>query len=303
MADLKTEDGSIAQTPAPAASEEDTLTAALVDDEPEPVAETAPAEEVAETPAETPAAETTEPPAAEVAAEPVETPAETPAPGTPNKALQAAQQNQATLERKLDALLEKIGTGAATPQQVQQVQSLQAKAAEVADEVSGLIADGYEIDPFSDTKKVVKKVVGQDHRITALEARLQQAETRAQAAEEQTRWATVEAKYPGVDVRAKWSEARAAAQAEGFEADLEKRANQLFHEYAKAAGTKPAAAAPAPVPPPKAPAATKPAPATARKAPPTTPGGASVTVSGAVSRPAQLNEEAQTEALAKALWR
>lgn len=312
MAKLTSEDEVAEAAPT---GDDDKLTAALVDDEPDAEAETAPAEEVAEAPAEETPTETTEEPAAEVAEAPTEeavpaaeptpeTPAEVPTPGTPNKALQAAQQNQAALERKLDALTAMIQQqGKATPEQAQQVATIQAKAVEVADEVSGLLAEGREFDPFTDTKPVIKRVIGQDSRITALEARLQQAEARAVQAEESARWTSVESQYPGVDVRAKWAEAVEQAKAEGFTADLTTRANFIFHESAKASVAKPAElvpAKPAIAVPPKA---KTPAP-TARKAPPTTPGGAGVTPkTGVVSRPAQVSEEAQTEALAKALWR
>jgi hypothetical protein len=307
---LNTEDES---TPAPLTTDGDELADSLViDDTPEAVAEQ-PAEEVADdVPAEEPAPEAEAPgePAAEATTE-TETPAEQPVdppqqPGTADKALQKLQQDNAAINRKLEAVLAKIEeSGKATPQQVQQVATLQAKAEEVADEIAAIAnATTDTVDAFDGTIKVAKRVVTHDKRIASLEERVQQAEARAAQAEEAASWIKVEQKYPGVNVRSVWEQALQKAEALGYEGKaLAKRADELFHETAAAAVTKPEtpAAKPAtPVPQPKAPI--KPAP-TARKAPPTTPGGASVTAkaNGAIKRPAPVSDEEKWDRLADSL--
>lgn len=296
---------------------EDPLVAALVHDEtPDPEAAPAEPEPAApQTEAQTPEvveadaeegtadqpADEAQPEASEdepVATEEPEAPAQQP--GTPNKALQRSQMRQSEIERKLDTLLARIETqGAATPQQATQAATLQEQAQKVADEIEALAADGYELDPFTDTKKVVKRVASQEHRIAQLEAQLR--ETQAN-----TQWQKVEAKYPGVDVRTLWQQAAERAQKLGYQGDAgTRRANEFFHDLAAAALPKPKAepAKTAITPSPKAPVPT--AQTTARKAPPVTSGGASVAVKsgGQVRRPAPASDESVLDSLASKLVR
>jgi vacuolar-type H+-ATPase subunit I/STV1 len=304
MADvLKTEE----ETPTPEPAPVDLIDTLVQDEaaqvetpaepEPEPVAEE-PAAEPETPPEETPSEEPTEP-VAEVPTEPEAPPA---APGTPNKALQKAQQERSAVDRQLaeiKALIEQQGNKA-TPAQIEKVERLQEKAEQVADEIDVLLAPGYEANPFEDQTKIVKKVKSQDNELSTLKQRLAAVEARAEAAEAESNWSKLESRYTGVDVRKAWQDAIAQAQAEGFEADLTKRANQLFHQNAAASvvAAKPATPAPATAPiPPKAKPA-QPATTTARKAPPVTPGGASVTVkSGAINRPAPVSQEAKMDSL------
>jgi hypothetical protein len=303
------------QTPDPELSA-DELVASLVDsEEPEVVAETPTEEAPAETVEESqPEAEATEEPAAEttevVEPEAETPPAETPAPvtpGTPNKVLQAAQQDLSAVNRKIDALMAKIEEqGRATPQQVQQVETLKAKADEAADEIAALAnATPDTVDSFDGTIKVAKRIVshGQtleshDQRFNAIEAKLFDAEQRANLAELQAahgdKWKPV------------WAQAQAEIEELGITPDDPKfhnAANTLFHKKLKAtAVTTPVTpvAKPASTTSPKAPI--KPAPTTARKAPPTTPGGTRVTPSsGAIKSPVPVSDESYMESLAARL--
>lgn len=178
--------------------------ASLVTDDALPSTESAKTETVetpepqAETPKEATATET------ETKAE--ETPAKAedkPAEGTPDKELQKLSQRQASIYDRLEKLLEQREAqgGKATEEQIAKAAALKAEQ----DEVASLLKEGYDIDPYADTKKVAKRVVDNESRSRQEidELREQIQELRAASV-----WDAESKKYEGVNVRDVWAKAQ-----------------------------------------------------------------------------------------------
>jgi hypothetical protein len=222
---------------------------------PKKPAETA---QTAQTEAETPAAETS-------------TPAETSAdahppvhqPGTPDKALQAMQQDLAATQRKLDVLLEKTAAGEALTAREQaaavagkrKLDELREKLAER----SGAVLDheGLLVETLAEIDTTVKTLADENKQLRqTMQAMQQQTAEQQQAAA----WSAVEKQYPGVQHRDVWTKAAEDAAATlGEDAPpqtVHRLASRWFHERCDAAVKSLAARKPAAPPPPPAPRGT-----------------------------------------------
>lgn len=147
-------------------------------------------------------------PVAETPTEP-ETPEETPAApepdkkpdhknGTPDVALQKAQQKLTSIGDRLDKVLEKIearGTEP-TPEEVKKLQSLKTEKGEL----EALIADGREADPFADQPIIIKRQIES-------EKRYEEQQKRIDALEASQKWRDIGDQYQGVDVKTLWEKA------------------------------------------------------------------------------------------------
>jgi hypothetical protein len=280
-----------------------------VEPEPEPTAETPDAETVVSDaePEPEPVAEATDAEPEATTEEPV---AEEPRPGTPDKALQKVQQKESAIERKLDALLERLSnqTTPPTKEQVAQVKDLQQQHAEVKDELETLLEQkDADIDVFAASKQIAKsaletkrgvKTVADD--VAALTKKIEALESENARQRQQSAWSDYEKSYPGVQVQTLWNETYADVAKRyahlGQQAVLQ-FASDRFHEIAasKAKATTPKPAEPKPQPKPTQTATHKPTP--------TTRGGGQVTVkaSPTKTKPADETPEQRRERLAAEL--
>lgn len=155
-----------------------------VDALPEP--QDTPVDLVVDEPGETTVVETTDVKPEESVAKPVQ-------PGTPDKALQKLQQDNAAALRRIEALEAK--NEPLTQKEQHQLTEAKSKVKEIKARLNG------DFDAFEHGKDIAAATVEVGDTVEQLQERLSRLERENESAKAAQAWSQAEAKYPGVDVR------------------------------------------------------------------------------------------------------
>jgi len=131
---------------------------------------------------------------------------EKPAEGTPDKEIQKLAQRQTSIDQrfdKIEKLIEAQG-GKPTAAQVEKIAELKQEQ----DEIANLLKEGYAIDPYTDTTKIVKAVKGVRDEQAGAKKELEELRATVQELQAEKVWLGEEKKFEGVNVRDVWAKAQ-----------------------------------------------------------------------------------------------
>ena len=173
--------------------------------------------------------------------------------GTPDKAMQKVQQDAIAIERKLDALMEKVDRGEKlSKRETAEVHQQKRKL----DDIRQYLA-GKKFDAIDHAEDVAGALVETDDRVAQLGQEVESLRNELLRTRASSAWGDAERRYPGVDHRGIWAKAQEDAVdllggTDGVSQEaLHRLSSKLFHERADAASKGVAAKNKAPALPAK----------------------------------------------------